>query len=98
MIFDSGQIPEGISARIDVGSVAIARDVESEPSHFSVVFLMGQFTLDETLGYGFSFRTRLQSLHSHAGKAILHRLSAQLPLFAIELLSGRHRDIVVIQL
>jgi hypothetical protein len=70
--------------------VAIACDVESQPSHFSVVFLMRQLTLDEAPGNGFSLRTGLKSFNSYTGKAIFHRFGAQLPLFAIDLwLAGK---------
>ena len=49
--------------------MAIACHVESQPSHFSVVFLMRQLTLDEASGNGFSLRTGIKSFHSHTGKA-----------------------------
>jgi hypothetical protein len=66
--------------------VASACDVESQPSHFSVVFLVSQLTLDERPGNGFSLRAGLKAFHSHTGKAIFHRFGAHLSLFVIDLL------------
>src|SRR5215813_1433123 len=74
------------------------RNAESQPSHFSVVFLTRQLAFDEPLGDGFSLRTRLKAFHSHTGKAIFQGFGTQLPLFAIDPLlvgiamSGNHYE------
>src|SRR5437764_12740126 len=74
------------------GSMAIACNVASQSSHFSLIFLMSQFTFNETIGNRFGVMPRLKTFDAYAGKAILHRFGSQLPFLAIDLLFGRHLD------